>query len=472
MQPSIFNVRVPLDDRDDVFLMNTFTDAQVIVGSDVAKLLDRLSSNVVSRLNQEERDAVETLAEMGFIVESREADRQNLERFFSAVRADTSDLRVTVLTTLQCNFACDYCIQGDHGDFNKQATKMSLETAARVVSWVGEEIDRTRPRKFGLTFFGGEPLLNLPVMYYLAERLWEVCRAKGVEPRIGIITNGLHLSTEIVDRLLPFGLVSVKVTLDGDRDTHNRMRPLRGRQGTFDRIVENVRQVAHLVPITIGGNFDESSADSYPALLDFLKEQEFADKIAKINFKPVIKSFAEAAPKGVIPLTVVGSGGKPLNGTCMTSAGAGSSKGSSVCDSCHFVDEKMSFLRSETRKRGFPTPDGVHMGPCEIHRRHAHTIGPDGDLYACPGFTGDKMESTGHIDGREESWRHAAAERFERLSPLKQECGDCSFIPVCGGGCSVAAHTELGDMHDKSCHKTAFDMAVTSLAERTFAAVS
>jgi uncharacterized protein len=250
------------------------------------------------------------------------------------------------------------------------------------------------------------------------------------------------------------------------------MRPLRGRQGTFDKIVENVRLVANMVPITIGGNFDESSADSYPALLDFLREQEFADKIAKVNFKPIIKSFTEAVPKGVIPLTVVGQSAKPLNGTCMTSAGAGSPKGSGVCDSCHFVDEKMSFLRSETRKRGFPTPDGVHMGPCEIHRRHAYTIGPDGSLYACPGFTGDKKESTGHIDGREEIWRQAAAERFERLSPLKEECGDCSFIPVCGGGCSVAAHTELGDMHDPSCHKTAFDTAVVGLAERTLAAIS
>src|SRR5262245_46633588 len=193
MQPSIFNVRVPLDDGDDVFLMNTFTDAQVIVGNDVARLLDRLSSTAVPRLSDEEREAVGTLTELGFIVESRAADRRNLERFFADVRADTSDLRVTVLTTLQCNFACDYCIQGDHGDFNKHAAKMSLETAARVVNWIDTQIDRVRPRKFGLTFFGGEPLLNLPVMYYLAERVWELCRARGVEPRIGIITNGLHL---------------------------------------------------------------------------------------------------------------------------------------------------------------------------------------------------------------------------------------------------------------------------------------
>ena len=53
----------------------------------------------------------------------------------------------------------------------------------------------------------------------------------------------------------------------------------------------------------------------------------------------------------------------------------------------------MSFLREETMKRGFPTVDGVHMGPCEIHKQHAHTIGPDGSLYACPGFAGEACPS-------------------------------------------------------------------------------
>ena len=30
MQPSMFNLRVPLEARDDVFLMNTLTDAQLV----------------------------------------------------------------------------------------------------------------------------------------------------------------------------------------------------------------------------------------------------------------------------------------------------------------------------------------------------------------------------------------------------------------------------------------------------------
>ena len=228
-----------------------------------------------------------------------------------------------MLTTLQCNFACDYCYQGDRGDYNKFAEKMTLETAAGVGDWIERELDRVRPETLTLMFFGGEPLLNLPVMYYLAERLWRAARERGVDDE-----HLDHHQRAAADArrssigCVPFGLTGVKITLDGDRETHNRMRPLRGGQGTFDRIIENIRRVAGRVRIAIGGNFDESSADSYPALLQFLSEQDFADKLVKVNFKPVIRTEV-AAPKGVLPLTPVGADGKPLGGTCMTAVGSG-----------------------------------------------------------------------------------------------------------------------------------------------------
>ena len=465
MQPSIFNVRVPLEEGGEVFLMNTFTDAQMIVSRDVADLLDRVAGEGArAARNAEEHEAFATLSEHGFIVESREADRRNLREYFQSVREDTDQLRITVLTTLQCNFACDYCIQGDHGDYNKYAAKMSLENAERVAQWAESRLDELVPESFVLTFFGGEPLLNLPVVYFLAERMWKACEARGTRMLINVITNGLLLTPEVVDRLNPYGLNGVKITLDGERETHNRMRPLRGGQGTFDKIIKNVREVAGKTRVAIGGNFDESSVDSYPALLDFLKEQDFASQLSRVSFKPVIRERPPAKPKGLIPLTAVSGDGKPLNGTCMTSAGGGTS----ICDSCNFVDEKMGFLRDETKKRGFPTVDGVHMGPCEIHRRHAHTIGPDGALYACPGFTGDARMSTGHIDGRREHARNLALEQFERLSAWEQ-CNDCAFIPVCAGGCTVAAHTELGDMHAPNCHKPSFEAGVISLAREAAA---
>ncbi len=466
MQPSMFNVRVPLETAagGDVFVMNTFSDAQLIVSREVAALLDRLDGAPAGQaFTAAEREAIATLAEHGFVVDDRQGERRQLEEFFATVREDGSQLRVTVLTTLQCNFACDYCIQGDHGDYNRHAARMSLETAARVAGWCEQRIGAVAPSTFALTFFGGEPLLNLPVVYYLAERLWGACESRGIRMVVNIITNGLLLTREVVERLRPFGLNGVKITLDGDRDTHNRMRPLRGGQGTFDRIIGNIRQVADACRISIGGNFDESSIHAYPALLDFLRQQEFADKLAKVNFKPVIRGGPAAAGSGrkVIPLTAIGESSKPLNGTCMTSAGSGGS----ACDGCHFVDGKMALLRDETMKRGFPTVDGVHMGPCEIHRRHAHTIGPDGSLYACPGFAGEAAAATGHIDGREDEARALAARRFERLAAWRQ-CRECAFIPVCAGGCTVAAHAEQGDINAPSCHKASFEAGVATLARQ------
>ena len=475
MQSSMFNVRVPIADAggQDVFLMNTFTDAQLVVGADVAALLDRFEHGAAPEtliaMTADERDAIAALHEHGFIVENRGIERQRLDAFFREVRDGEDQLRITVLTTLQCNFACDYCIQGDHGDYNRSAAKMSLDDAQRVAVWVEGRLDATRASSFVLTFFGGEPLLNLPVMYFLAERLWSSSRDRGVTMRVNVITNGLLLTPDVVDRLEPFGLNGFKITLDGDRDTHNRMRPLRGGQGTFDKIINNIRRIAGRCAITVGGNFDESSVESYPALLDFLAAQDFAPHLSSLAFKPVIRDVMPAVAAGpaarpagskkFIGLTPV-SDSKPLNGTCMTSAGSGAS---GACETCHFLDDQVSFLRDETKKRGFKTSDGVHMGPCEIHRKHAYTIGPDGDLYPCPGFTGDKKMSTGHIDGSSDEIRSAALRRFDQLAAWK-ECQDCAFIPVCAGGCTVASHAESGDMNAPNCHKRSFEAGVVSMA--------
>jgi uncharacterized protein len=460
MQPSMFNLRVPLEARDDVFLMNTLTDAQLVVSSDVVALLDRAAHGGIeeSTSSSEEREALDLLQENGFLVESREADRQALAQYLAEVKGDTSELNITLLTTLQCNFACDYCFQGDHGDYNLHADKMSLETAVRVAEWFERELDRVRPQRFVLTFFGGEPLLNLPVMYMLAERASRAASARGVKMFANIITNGLLLTPEIVDRMAPFGLNGVKITLDGDRDTHNRMRPLRGGQGTFDRIVENIRQVAGKTRIAIGGNFDESSVGSYPALLSYLRAQDFGSKLVKVNFKPIVRTEPVSA-KGIIPLTPVG-GKEALKGTCMTSVGSGAGQ---ACDSCHTMEDQITFIREETQRHGFPTYDGVPKGMCHVHKTHAHTIGPDGSLYACPGFTGQLAMSTGHIDDRRDSWRESALDKFERLHPGK-ECGDCAYIPTCAGGCVAASHSQLGDMNAPTCHKPSFESAVISLA--------
>jgi uncharacterized protein len=461
---SRFNVAVRLPGRDELFLLNTLTDAHAVVSPDVLALVERLEREpgAEARLGPEEREALAVLAREGFVVESREAEQAAVERFFADFREDTSQLRLTVLTTLQCNFACDYCVQGDHGEHNRQANRMSLETAAAVAAWAEARLDAMAPASCVLTFFGGEPLLNLPVVYFLAERMWQACTARGVTLLVNVITNGLLLTPEVVERLRPFGLNGVKVTLDGVREAHDRARPLRGGQGTFDRIVENIRRVAGRCKVAIGGNFDVETAADFPGLLEFLAAQEFAPLLDKVTFKPVIRPRPAPSPPGVIPLLPAGGDGSGAGGVCRTAAGAGLPR-SSPCDTCHFVDEQMSALREATIRHGFRTVDGVHMGPCELHRRHAYTVGPDGSLYACPGFSGEAGQAVGHIDGRTDAALEAAAKRFDAIAAWRQ-CGDCAFVPVCGGGCAAAAHTELGDMHAPACHKPAFESALAGYA--------
>ncbi len=82
MQASKFNVRVPFDGRGEVFLMNTLTDAQLVVSSDVESLLDRVSGSTPSLgpWTSDERETIALLSEHGFIVESHEESAQRSRR--------------------------------------------------------------------------------------------------------------------------------------------------------------------------------------------------------------------------------------------------------------------------------------------------------------------------------------------------------------------------------------------------------
>ena len=475
MRASRFTVASPDAGTPDTFLFNTLTDSQIVVSGDVIDLLARIDAGEEIDGGLEARQAVRELRDLGFIVDSREGEAQALEAFFTDIREDCSHLRVTLLTTLQCNFACDYCVQGDEPTHDTSAARMSHETAARVGDWMEARLDALRPMRFTLTFFGGEPLLNMPVVEYLAERMWRACRARGIDAGLGLITNGLLLTEAVVDRLTPFGLHGVKITLDGDRATHDRLRPLRGGQGTFDRILANMAAVAPRVRLSVGGNFDVESAASYPALLELLRSQPWADRIAKVAFKPIIRGPNTGRPLSTaaggrtrIPLTPVAASGAPLGGTCMTVAGRGGQ--ASPCDSCGLVDERMGWLRAQTRAHGFDTPDGAHLGPCELHRRHAYTVGPDGSLYACPGFSGERQLATGHVDAARDAGHDEARRRFEAHAPWTQ-CGECALVPVCGGGCSVAAHHEQGDLSAPSCHRDAMLAAIDEMAAQQAAHV-
>ena len=47
---------------------------------------------------------------------------------------------------------------------------MSPDTSEAVAAWIEARMDELKPEQLTITFFGGEPLVNLPALYDLAER--------------------------------------------------------------------------------------------------------------------------------------------------------------------------------------------------------------------------------------------------------------------------------------------------------------
>ena len=114
-----------------------------------------------------------------------------------------------------------------------------------------------------VTWYGGEPTLYLDMIEALSAQLRDACERRGAQylPAT-IITNGYLLTEKTAQRLKAAGIEEAQVTLDGDRDTHNRRRPLKGGVGTFDRILENVAASRDILKIQIRINVDRSNADT------------------------------------------------------------------------------------------------------------------------------------------------------------------------------------------------------------------
>ena len=467
MQPSIFNVRVPLADRDEVFLMNTFTDAQLIVSREVSDLLDRhRPRRVHSGRQRPEREAFTTLAENGFIVESRATDHKNIEDFFNEFRVRTGSaarhraddaavqLRVRLLhpgrsRRVQQDRGQD--VDGDRGRASPTGPKARMDAIA--------------PKSFALTFFGGEPLLNLPVVYYLAERLSKACesarhqhgdqrhhqrhccsrRRSSIGSRPGALSASRSRSTATATRTTACGRCAAARARSTRFSTTSARSPIGA--GSRSAATSTSRRSTAIRRCSISCA-SRSSPTSWP----------------KVAFKPIIREAKPQQPKGFIPLTAVGAQGKPLNGTCMTSAGAGVSTPTTA--RATRATSSTTRCRSCARRRS--SADSRPSTACTWARARSTSSTPTRSAPTArstrvrdsPAMSRSPPDTS--TDAQDE-WRSAAARRFAKITAW-EDCNDCAFIPVCAGGCSAAAHTELGDMNKPNCHKPSFEAGIVTLA--------
>jgi MoaA/NifB/PqqE/SkfB family radical SAM enzyme len=145
--------------------------------------------------------------------------------------------------TYACNLTCRQC-----PFFELESPELTWEQAV-------ETLDRLQERGSRLLVFeGGEPLLWKAGGRTINELVMEAKKRFQV---VGLTTNGT-LSLDVPTDIL-------WVSLDGLRETHNRLRG----GDIFDRVVENIRKSRHpklLAHITI----NNQNAGEIPALIEFI----------------------------------------------------------------------------------------------------------------------------------------------------------------------------------------------------------
>ena len=139
-----------------------------------------------------------------------------------------------------CNMKCTYCFANEGTYDNIHGGIMSYENLCVLINKV---FDIYPKGTSGICFFGGEPLLAFSEIKKFIPYVIDLYNKKQLPlPVFSINTNGTLLNEEIISFINKFH-ISVTVSIDGDKENHDRMRIFKDGTGTYDTIKENLLRI-------------------------------------------------------------------------------------------------------------------------------------------------------------------------------------------------------------------------------------
>lgn len=138
-----------------------------------------------------------------------------------------------------CNMACCYCWNRG-GSFGREPRLMARRETRLVTELIVSLAEASAETDIFIKFYGGEPLLNFPALerITLELRRQEARLAKNFH--FTLDTNGLLLEGKAA-QFLASHFSEIGVSLDGSQAIHDLQRPGVSGEGTWLRIVENIR---------------------------------------------------------------------------------------------------------------------------------------------------------------------------------------------------------------------------------------
>lgn len=283
-----------------------------------------------------------------------------------------------------------------------EGTKRGIENALR-----GEN----KLAQLNISWFGGEPCLALDVVDDISQYAQKLCKKDGVRYIASMTTNGYFLKEATLVRLLANGVTHFQVTLDGTKETHNKSRMLRGKQGTFDVIYRNLLSAAdsnHRVSFTIRVNVSQENYSGVVELISLLAPDFAEDSRFSLDFHSVGQWGGPNDEN--LPVFAEDRGHAAINTLIEIARAAG-------------FDNKPS-------KRTLCS----HGSVCYAGKRNSLVVGSDGTLYKCTVAFTDKRNKVGLVDrqkGFVTSPRKIAP--WIKGSENSTKCKSCSFMAACRG---------------------------------------
>lgn len=183
----------------------------------------------------------------GFLSANRPKEIRHSHSDLLAWHLNENIMQMALQVTQQCNFRCAYCVYSV-GDFELQrdhsSRRMPLEIALAAVDFFAKRCGNSK--KPAIAFYGGEPLLEFP----LIQRVVDYAERKlyGKKLTFAITTNASLLTPDIAQYFLEHNFL-VTISLDGTPETHDRSRRFANTgQGSFAMIRNNLESIRKHCP--------------------------------------------------------------------------------------------------------------------------------------------------------------------------------------------------------------------------------
>ena len=381
-------------------------------------------ADIVARLSetfpaQEAAETVEELRElirMGYLDTPDDYDEVEL--------MDTGVVKAMCLHAAHdCNLRCQYCF-ADTGEFHmRNRALLSEQTGKKALDWLVAHSGNRR--NLEVDFFGGEPLMNFPVIEKLVAYGRELEKQVHKHFKFTTTTNAVAMTDEMMN-FMNREMDNVVISIDGRREVHDRMRPTPNGKGSYDLIIDKARKFVRLrdqKQYYLRGTFTRYNLDFGKDVLHLADEG-----FEQLSIEPVVTTPDKPYAIREQDLPAVFAEYESLG---------------------------KEFLKRRADGRWF---NFFHFmvdltgGPCLKKRLTGCGAGneyvavtPEGDIYPCHQFVGrEGMRMGSVLDG---TFDTAMQNRFKQNHVLnKEKCRDCWARFYCSGGCAANAHAFNGDI--------------------------